>query len=311
MNWLPMEKNGKEKKYKNITRRARGMPSTLRAPSIPPLDVSKKIMKNLNLNGSWMGNFKGTNTGGISIMINQFEHDLGGLATMNEPGLGLYQYQIKGRVDGEIITLKLVPGSHAPNIMLGAIEAKCRIQEDGSLIGNWSSTIGTNGLFTAVRYGNPQNGKEEKNRTKVFISYSHQDKKFLDSMLIHLRPLERRGLIDVWDDTKIKSGALWKEEIEAALRLSKVAILLISPDFLASDFIVDNELPPLLKKSQSDGVRILPLIVRTCRFVRDENLSVFQAVNDPQKPLATIPSQMHDEVYDKLSAEIETMLKDS
>jgi len=65
-----------------------------------------------------------------------------------------------------------------------------------------------------------------------------------------------------------------------------VAVLLISGDFLASRFIAENELPPLLAAAESDGVRIMPVIVRPCLFTESRELSRYQAVNPPGMPLS-------------------------
>ncbi len=92
---------------------------------------------------------------------------------------------------------------------------------------------------------------------RVFISYSHEDKAYLDRLRVHLKPLERENLIDTWDDTQIKAGENWQKVIETALERAAIAILLISPDFLASDFIIDNELPPLLSAAANKGTCIL------------------------------------------------------
>ena len=78
---------------------------------------------------------------------------------------------------------------------------------------------------------------------KIFISYNHADIAILERVQIHLKPLEKMNLIDIWDDTRIKAGEKWKDEVEKALEQASIAILLISADFLASDFIVENELP--------------------------------------------------------------------
>lgn len=148
-------------------------------------------------------------------------------------------------------------------------------------------------------------------KQKIFISYSHQDKEYLDRLMVHLKPLMRRGMLDVWADTKIKTGDHWREEIQKALDSASVAILLVSADFMASDFIIDNELPPLLSKAEVNGTRILPVIVSPCRFTREPELSRFQSANDPSTPLSTIPRDEREIIYDKLMAEVERGMKNA
>jgi hypothetical protein len=94
--------------------------------------------------------------------------------------------------------------------------------------------------------------------------------------------------VDVWSDVKLKVGDRWKIEIKQALERAAVAILLISADYLASDFVADNELPPLLKAAESAGVTILPIILKPCAFASIDSLSQFQAVNDPKTPIISM-----------------------
>lgn len=119
----------------------------------------------------------------------------------------------------------------------------------------------------------------------MFVSYSHNDGRWLKRLQVHLAPLVRSGAIDLWDDTRIDHGDVWNAEIEKALATTKVAILLISADFLASNFITSNELPPLLAAAESEGVTILPVIINASLFTDMPELSRFQSVNPPNEPL--------------------------
>lgn len=142
---------------------------------------------------------------------------------------------------------------------------------------------------------------KKKTAKTVFVSYSHVDKEYLERLQVHLKPFEKNGLIDLWIDTKIKVGEKWKEKIENALEKSAIAILLISADFLASDFIIDNELPPLLKSAEEKGKIIVPVIVKPCRFTKDKNLSIFQSINDPKTPLSKMDENGKEEIYVKIA----------
>ncbi|MCT4613980.1 MAG: toll/interleukin-1 receptor domain-containing protein [Marinifilaceae bacterium] len=162
---------------------------------------------------------------------------------------------------------------------------------------------------------NPSNIKERNGEysmsNKVFVSYSHNDKKFLDRLQVHLKPLVRNGNIDLWDDTKINTGDLWKQEIERSIEQAKVAILLISADFLASDFIVTKELPPLLVAARQRGASILPVIISPCRFEQESQLSQFQAINSPDNAVNQMSHAEQEQLWFKLSIDVERCLTKS
>lgn len=151
--------------------------------------------------------------------------------------------------------------------------------------------------------------KKKSLKTKIFISYSHEDINWLKKVKKHLKVLNFDNTnIDVWEDTQIKSGDKWKVEIANSLAECKIAILLISTDFLASDFIQENELPPLLKAAEEKGTKILPLIIGHSRFLKNKNISIFQAVNDPASPLEDLKKNEQDKILVKLTDDIEDLL---
>jgi internalin A len=81
---------------------------------------------------------------------------------------------------------------------------------------------------------------------RVFISYSHEDKKLKDQLRKHLKVVERFHSVVVWTDNEVLPGAKWRDEIEKAMTSSDVALLLVSASFLASEFIDNDEIPTLL-----------------------------------------------------------------
>lgn len=142
---------------------------------------------------------------------------------------------------------------------------------------------------------------------EVFISYSRQDRKWLERLQTHLTPLQRQGRIDVWVDTRIRAGDEWRKEIERAIASCKVAILLVSPYFMASDFINNNELPPLLKKARQKGVRIISILISPSSY-EDSELARYQAVNPPSKPLRALERWEQDKVLDQVRKQVKQAL---
>ena len=152
--------------------------------------------------------------------------------------------------------------------------------------------------------------QERKQRRKVFIAYSHQDKKYLSEFKRQLARYERKKLLDIWDDTKILAGLKWYDELRRALDITRVAILLISADFMASNFIEENILPQLLQAAESGGAIILPVFVGHCVF-EDTSLQQFQPFNSPSEPLADKRPSNRDKVWANLARYVITLMRDS
>jgi internalin A len=126
-------------------------------------------------------------------------------------------------------------------------------------------------------------------RDQVFVSYSHRDAKWLDRLNIHLKPLIRQGTIDLWADTRIAGGMLWGQEINSALARAGVAVLLVTPNYLASDFIANHELPPLFEAASNEEVAVLWIAVSASLY-EETPIVRYQAVNDPARPLDSLTS---------------------
>ena len=144
----------------------------------------------------------------------------------------------------------------------------------------------------------------EEKRTKVFVSYSHEDAPWLNRLKIHMEPLIRDGLVDFWDDARIRPGMDWRSSIREAISSASVAILLISADFLSSEFIASNELPPLLEAAEKEGALILPIILSPSLFTDIPSLSRFQSVNPPDRPLIDMTKGEQEKYFVKAAKSI-------
>ncbi len=148
-------------------------------------------------------------------------------------------------------------------------------------------------------------------RNQIFISYSHKDQKWLEKLQIILKPLVRDNKVSLWDDTKIQVGTEWKKEIEEAITRARVAVLLVSPEFLASDFIANVELPPLLNAAQKNGLTIMWIPIRPSLYKETAIQKYQAAILNPEKPLARMKKADQDQVLVQISELIKEVVGSS
>jgi sulfur transfer complex TusBCD TusB component (DsrH family) len=112
----------------------------------------------------------------------------------------------------------------------------------------------------------------------VFISYSHKDDGLRTELDVHLSDLKRQGKIVAWHDRKITAGEEWKNVIDEHLESADIILLLISPDFMASDYCYDIELKLALKRHENGEARVIPVILRSADWQDNPLLSRLAAL---------------------------------
>ena len=123
-------------------------------------------------------------------------------------------------------------------------------------------------------------------RRHVFISYSHADRGWVERIRQVMAPLlmQQGKALQLWDDSQIEPGDRWLEEIEAALANARVALLLVSAEFLASEFVMGREVPALLRAAEAEGVRVL-WVPLSASLVRHTAIHAYQALLPPEQAL--------------------------
>ena len=157
---------------------------------------------------------------------------------------------------------------------------------------------------------------------KVFISYSRKDRESLQRLETFLKPLERDGLIDAWSDTRIQAGLIWKEEIDTALDRAPMAVLLISSDFLASDFICNKEMPRILSRANRGELTILSIFLRHADLddvafaytddqgrQQKDTLTRFQGFGKPNEPLSEMSWSDQERVFTEVTRRIRELTR--
>ena len=139
-------------------------------------------------------------------------------------------------------------------------------------------------------------------RDQVFISYSRDDEEWLRRLQVFLTPAFRAGRLKFWDDTNIRMGDSWRAEIQAAIDRARVAVLLVSPNFLISEFIATDEFPKILQAARRDGLKIVWILLSTAPY---EMTSVGRVIQEIQcahpvnRPLDMMADPERNQIFTK------------
>jgi hypothetical protein len=141
----------------------------------------------------------------------------------------------------------------------------------------------------------------------IFVSYARKDQvetDWLERLRYYLAAFRNLEAIDLWDDSRITSGADWQREILRAIESANAAILLVGPGFLGSSFIRDYELPAVLSRARdSRGFQVYPLIIMPCPYAYSE-LASMQAFNSPDRPLEGLSYHEQNVILNRLGTTV-------
>jgi TIR domain/CHAT domain len=122
---------------------------------------------------------------------------------------------------------------------------------------------------------------------EVFFSYAHEDEKLRDELAKQLKLLERQGVISAWHDRQIVAGSEWGNAIDTHLDSAQVILLLISPDFLASDYCWDIEVKRAMERHEAGEARVIPVILRPVDYWQETSFGKLQALPTNAQPVTT------------------------
>jgi len=144
----------------------------------------------------------------------------------------------------------------------------------------------------------------------VFISYSHYDEAEKDELLTHLGVL-RPELIDLWNDNDLVAGDDWEDRIRKAIAEARVAILLVSANFLTSEFIRGEEVPRLLRRRKSEGLIVFPVIAKACAWTTVAWLRAMQVRPKFGNPVWRDQGIHVDEELAKIAEEVASIIRNA
>jgi hypothetical protein len=144
-------------------------------------------------------------------------------------------------------------------------------------------------------------------KINVFIAYAPEDELLKEQLDRHLSVLKRNQFIDVWHDRRIEAGADWSQRISQYLDSSQLILLLISPDFLASDYLYQTELKAALKKHFARQATVIPILLRPCVWQMQE-LEMLNALPTNQEAVTSKAWESTDAAFEHITENIKKEL---
>jgi hypothetical protein len=141
--------------------------------------------------------------------------------------------------------------------------------------------------------------------TKVFISYAHADEFYRKELEKHLSVLARNGYIDTWNDRELIAGQVWGDQISSELEEAQIILLLISSDFLASNYCYDIEMKRAIERHKKQEAIVVPIIIRFCDW-SNTPFSLIQGLPLDAKPVRDWPDP--DQAFLNVVEGIKTLL---
>ena len=139
----------------------------------------------------------------------------------------------------------------------------------------------------------------------IFLSYAHADEDLKKELDKHLMPLKRSGKIETWNDRELIAGQEWNDEILEELNKADIILLLISIDFIASQYIWDKELSAAIKRHDEGTAKVVPVIVKNCLW-QEMPFAKLQALPRNAKPVSSYES--HDEAFTEIAVSINKLV---
>ncbi len=140
----------------------------------------------------------------------------------------------------------------------------------------------------------------------MFYSYAHEDIELRDALDKHLATLRRSGWIQSWSDRDIRAGTEWKQEIDTHLRTADIILLLVSSDFLSSEYCYSLEMQEALRRHEAGEAVVIPIVLRPVDW-HGTPFSSLQVLPAEGKPVTSWSNR--DEAFEQIAQGIRDVVK--